>query len=248
MAQRFDAARARLSGEASPVGPQVYRLQSTWRGNFDASKNGMLTYYSAAGQRGSQLFWVDANGNTITALGEGAFIHDLTLSPDGRKLAVGAGDPSSDFWTDATLRGKRSRVTFDGINRVPIWSPDGPRIAFAKRHGGLFDIYIKRADGTGSKESVYASAESKVVWDWTPDGKSLLVGMGHPSALWLVPLSDEHKAQPLVRGPYSIYEAAFSPDGRWLAYDSTRVVALRSTSPTFLPCKGNGRSRTAAAR
>jgi Tol biopolymer transport system component len=45
--------------------------------------------------------------------------------------------------------------------------------------------------------------------------------MGQPSALWLVPLSGERKAQPLIRGPHPLYEAAFSPDGRWPAYEST---------------------------
>jgi WD40 repeat protein len=70
-----------------------------------------LLLCSAASQRGSQLLWVDEHGNTIHALGERTFIHDLTLSPDGRKLAVGAGDPSSDIWLYDTFDGKRSRLT-----------------------------------------------------------------------------------------------------------------------------------------
>ncbi len=226
MAQPFDASRAQLSGDALPIGASVYRNPGTWRANFDVSSNGLLVYHPAVSGGGSQLLWVGRDGKTLGTLGERDLIHDVSLSRDGRKLAVEAGATLHQLWIYDTVRGTRSRITF-GANayETPVWSPDGSRIAFAQSHGGpnAFDLYVKSVEGSGSEELIFASPESKVVLDWSPDGRYLLFGMGRPAALWLLPLTGEKKAQPLLRGPYSIWDGAFSPDGHWLAYESSET-------------------------
>jgi Tol biopolymer transport system component len=219
MAQPFDAARAQLTGAAVPLGPRVHRNPGTWRGGFDASSSGVLAYHPATGENGSQLLWIDRNGKTLGPRGERDVIRSISVSPDARRVAVEAGDPMTVIWIYDAIRGTRSRLTVEGTGDAsPVWSPDGSRIAFAQRHGGPYDVYVKNSNFSGAQELVFASPENKSVLDWSPDGRSLLISMGRPAALWLLPLTGEKKAQPLLRGPSPIWGGAFSPDGRWLAY------------------------------
>jgi Tol biopolymer transport system component len=107
--------------------------------------------------------WVDASGKCIAPLGERVFINELKLSRDGRKLAVAAGDSSSDVWIYDSSHGMRNRLTSEGINGAPVWSPDGTRIAYAKRQSGPFGIYTRNADGTGSEELVSGNRNACMV-------------------------------------------------------------------------------------
>ena len=49
-----------------------------------------------------------------------------------------------------TADGKNQRrLTRDpASDGSPSWSPDGRRIAFLRRHNGMADVYVMRADGT----------------------------------------------------------------------------------------------------
>jgi dipeptidyl aminopeptidase/acylaminoacyl peptidase len=69
----------------------------------------------------------------------------------------------------------------DGRGRAgpPVWSRDGTRVAFSwtARNGAAADIYIDDPLDRRAPELVYEAAE--VGWDvaeWSPDGKSLLIG------------------------------------------------------------------------
>jgi eukaryotic-like serine/threonine-protein kinase len=66
------------------------------------------------------------------------------------------------------------------------------------------------------------------------DGKLLLFSQTAPAAseIWVLPLDGKGKARPLLQSRFSARRPAFSPDGRWLAYDSDesgrREVYLQS--------------------
>ena len=49
----------------------------------------------------------------------------------------------------------------------PAWSPDGAKIAFASRREGSSDIYVMRADGTGSR-AVTRTKDWESAPDWGP--------------------------------------------------------------------------------
>jgi eukaryotic-like serine/threonine-protein kinase len=222
MAQPFDGARAKMVGEPLPLGIKVHRNPGTWRANFDASAR-LLVYYPATGEMGSQLVWVDRTGKAITHLAERELVDSMSLSLDGRHLAAALGDPGAQIWIYDTARGTRTRLTFEKGGAGPVWSRDGKRIAFAERHVGAFDIYVKNADGSGPEQLVFASAEDKTVWDWSPDGRSLLISAGRPSGLWMVPVDGKNKPEPLLQRPYPVWRGVFSPDGHWLTYESSEV-------------------------
>ena len=55
----------------------------------------------------------------------------------------------------------------------------------------------------------------------TSDGRTLAFEeLGATFSIWTLRVSPAHQPEPFLRAPYSVREAAFSPDGRWLAYTS----------------------------
>ena len=71
------------------------------------------------------------------------------LSPDGKQLALGAGD---DIWLYDIERQTSSRLTEEGANSYPGWTPDGTAVTLGSDRSGTFDLYQKAGDGSGVAE------------------------------------------------------------------------------------------------
>jgi serine/threonine-protein kinase len=113
-----------------------------------------------------------------------------------------------------------------GEERMPRWSPDGQTIAFLSAQEDNFDVWSRRADGTGDAELLADLEESVADLAWTPDGRSLLLRTaGLPRVIgrrdiYMVPLDTEGAPMPLLTSSADEAAPALSPDGRWLAYSS----------------------------
>ena len=117
------------------------------------------------------------------------------------------------------------RLTFGGKNRFPIWSADGQRVAFQSDREGDLGIFWQRADGSGAAERLTKPDQgtSHVPESWSPKGVRFLfaVTKGSSVSLWTFSLQDG-KASPLADvQSVNPTNAAFSPDGRWVAYNVT---------------------------
>jgi len=118
-----------------------------------------------------------------------------------------------------------TRLTFDpSRDAVPAWSPDGKQVAFSSdREGGIYQIYVKDASGSGQEQRVTEGPNRKTVMDWTKDGKYLLYREQNPTTdrdLMAIPLDGDRKPFPVVTTPFMESTGAVSPDGRWVAYAS----------------------------
>jgi Tol biopolymer transport system component len=133
-----------------------------------------------------------------------------------------------DVWVTELARGTTSRLTFDESleNSSPIWSPDGSQIVFASVRAGKWGLYLKSANGAGAEERLVESDVAIASMSWSPDGRSIVYWVNDPNTqydLWLVSLSGNRKAVPLLHTPFSESHGQVSPDGKWLAYYSNET-------------------------
>ncbi|MFI5113785.1 MAG: protein kinase [Terriglobales bacterium] len=230
VAQKFDLRRYVLSGEPFPLSDDVLYFPQVDRAVYSVSGGNVLVTQTGKGASLSQLTWFDRGGKPAGTAGVPGSHNNVRLSPDGNSVAVDQTNPDGrrrDIWIHGLAQGlATTRLTFDpSFNSDPIWSPDGKKILFSSNRRGGFRLYLKSADGFGSEEEVAdlgSLAQGANVWDWSRDGKYVLVRK--TNELWSLSLSlPERVAKPLLQTEWTVRNAQFSPDGRWIAYASNET-------------------------
>jgi Tol biopolymer transport system component len=231
MAQRFDAKRLQLQGDAFAVADDVVYLSSVARAVFSVSQTGTLVYERSAGTTLSHLEWFGRNGKHLDGMDVPARYASPRLSPDGKRVAVDIDDPQSsntDIWILESGHSAPHRLTFDpGQDEAPLWSHDGSRILWLSDRGGKNNFYVKAADGSGVEQTVTASVPAGFSFasapsDWSSDGRFLLYTDMHEGTvlhLWVLPMTGA-KPYRFVDGAAADVGGQFSPDCRWVAYSS----------------------------
>src|SRR5260370_15311538 len=131
-----------------------------------------------------------------------------------------------------------TRLTFDpSFHQAPIWSPDGRQILFSSNRGPDYYFYLKNADGSGSEEEVsdLGTVAQANAWDWSRTGKSLLTRKANE--VWYLAWQ-ERVAKPLMHAKWTVRNAQFSPDGRWMAYASNETGNMEIYVSPFLTGSG----------
>ena len=122
------------------------------------------------------LVWVDRQGNSTRLIEEeNAFLHPR-LSPDDSRVAVSARSPrGSEIWVYDHERGTRTRLTAGGWAADPAWARDGTHVLFSWMPDSAadFDIYTKRADGSGEAALVLSVPGHAYQPEPPPDGQAL---------------------------------------------------------------------------
>jgi Tol biopolymer transport system component len=225
VAQPFDSRAGTLQGDPVPLA-QDLGLDSVGLAHFSASHNGVVAFRSGEAG-GGRLVWVDRKGQSEESVGEPADISSTALSPDGRWLAMslkGSASSATDIWVRDLQRGVTSRFSFnEEDDQNPVWSPDGTRIAWGGMRGGQFDLVAKTVGGTGEEEVLLEAEGNQFPSSWSPDGKSLLYYSLDSDTGWdvyVLPLEGDRTPHPYLRSKFREIRARFSPDGRWVAYQS----------------------------
>ena len=249
LAQKFDPATGKLSGNPMPILNFVDYDAGTWHTTFTVSQNGLLIYEPGSKTPGIDLIWMDRSGKILgKAAEQAAYKGSGRLSPDGKRLAVSMGDPQADIWVFDLARGSQTRLTFGGAgtHMEPSWSPDGERVLFVQQSGAtLFSgtsLHARLANGGGQDEVLMeqgpqAAPVTLLSPQLTPDGRYLVhIEQSGPSggSIWALPMGAEKKPaekKPGDEKPLSIVQPQspleriirfrLSPDGHWLAYSST---------------------------
>lgn len=178
----------------------------------------------------------------------------VEYSPDGQWI-VFVKRPSRELWK-CRKDGSGKTLLLEGLQcGNPRWSPDGTRIAFSARKGGLWDssqqshIYTIRASG-GQPEPVPGVPGPAIDPTWSPDGKQLAFApfpferteeQQHVSIVNL-----ETGAVEAVPHSDGMWSTRWSPDGNWLAAlgpDGLVVYRFRTGNWTVLGPRGVGYPR-----
>ncbi|MFM9837983.1 MAG: hypothetical protein ACKVOQ_06945, partial [Cyclobacteriaceae bacterium] len=230
MAQPFDEASLQTTGESFPLFTELVNFDASKSdAAFTASQNGTLVYQKReGGSSGRTLAWYDRTGKQTKIVGSAPEFYGVRLSPDGSRIAAAYPDKdwTSDIWIYDINRALWTRLTFDkAINRNPVWSPDGRTIAYGSSRNNKSDLYLRAANGEGEEELLFESNEDKVPFDWSPDGGFLAFHSVVGSIdIRILPMSreagGERKPFVFLKTEFDERRAAFSPDGRWIAYQS----------------------------
>jgi eukaryotic-like serine/threonine-protein kinase len=224
-AQPFDSGQLRFTGEPFTVAEQVSYDPIRLRGDYAASEGNVLAY-STGRLSNTQLAWFDRRGKQLAAISSPASYLNLALSPDERTVAAARIDEngSRDIWLVDVRRDVTSRFTLDpAFDWLPLWSPDGTRIAFTSNRDGPFNLYQKASNGLGPEEALFTSPALKYFTDWSRDGRFILFDSLESRTnfdVWVLPLTGDRTPRPLVATRFSETSARFSPNGRWIAYVS----------------------------
>ena len=228
----FDLAHLQVSGSPVPILEGVSSTTGAGSVQLSFSENGTLSYIPGHGGFPLvSLYWLDRQGKFTPIRQKAGDYYEPAFSPDGKRLAI---QMDSDIWVYDLARDTSTRLTFDGNNRYPLWTPDGLRITYAHfaKAGevGASNIYWTHADGTGSPLPLTNSSSRKFPSSWHPSGKLLLfediAPDGKNRAFTLDVRSDEKQGwkageiKPLSDSSSVLARWSFSPDGRWLAYMS----------------------------
>jgi serine/threonine-protein kinase len=247
-ATRLDANFTRVVREPVPVVEGVASLLIGYSA-FDIAANGTLVYRPRVTQS-LRLVWVDRQGRTSPATAErfdGTYHGPPALSPNGRRLAVSK-HPTNGVDQIAIYDLQRDIQTaltgVSGTSRWPVWTPDGARLTFASEREGSWDLFEVPASGVGAAEPLLLAEGSQWPWSWSRDGQTLsfISGQVGEFDVWFLPRGGTPSKVPTAAGSRMgriAPEAQFSPDGKWIAYQSDESGRMEVYIRT-IPPSGNG--------
>jgi Tol biopolymer transport system component len=135
-------------------------------------------------------------------------------TPNLGKLAYVQG---GDIWVKALPDGELQRLTSDGRNREPRWSPSSQWLAFRK---GDHQVWLMSADGNGAHVLNEGAAVDAFAWApvsdrlaYVANGEMRAINADGTDPATLVPQSLPD------RDPGQVGHIAWSPDGAWTAYE-----------------------------
>ncbi len=244
---RFDLAKLETRG--TPVAlVEDLRFSTAWGfGGFDFSRTGMLCYRKPIASAWP-LVWLDADGKTEPLLATPGQYYTPRLSPDGSLLAFSdGGTVRGNIRAYDWKRNKLNLVTTDNQGHIgPVWAPDGMHMAFRTRSADRveFSIDWARSDGAGEPQRLLTSKEPLMPESISPDGRFLAYlkeNAGWDILTLPLDLTDPERPkagtpQEFVATPDNELQAAFSPDGKWIAYVSNTGAAGRL--PYVSPFRG----------
>ena len=223
MAAPFDSQLLEVTGAAVPVVEGVLQA-STGAAQYSISAVGSLVYVPGGTQSAQlKLVWVTRNGVEQPVAAPARGYAYPRISPDGLRLAVEIAGPVNQVWLYDFTRETLTRLSLEGSrSSLPVWTADGKRIVFTSNKEGPLNLFWQRADGSGGLERLTTSEYSHSPMSWSPDGQLFAFGEINPTTgfdIWVLRMSDR-KALPFLRTPFNESSPHFSPDGRWLAYNS----------------------------
>jgi Tol biopolymer transport system component len=193
------------------------------------SAAGPIAYRTPPADSGQRQFvWRDRSGRELNRVAyPDTAAPGPALSPDGRRIAVfRLVDGNMDVWSYETGRRLWDRLTFHPSDEIyPLWSPDGQSIVFGSARP-VMNLYRKLLSAPpNSEELLLATEQVKFAMDWSRDGRFVLYDSLDPKRgrdIWALPVEGDRKPIAVVQTDFNEQLPQFSPDGKWIAYQSDK--------------------------
>ncbi len=223
MAQMLDAEHAVLTGAARRLAEGLLSDESN-RSAVTTAQTGAIAYrLGAGGQR--QLTWFGRSGAALGNIGPpDSTYRNVALSPDGGQVAVTrVSQGNGDIWILDDRRS--SRFTFDSSqDEFPVWEPDGKRLTFRSLRSGHYDLWQKSVAGDEAEVPLAPSDQQKTPLSWSLNGRFLLFQNVNDLVtgvdLFVLPTLAGASPRVFQQTRFTERNGAFSPDGRWIVYES----------------------------
>lgn len=203
------------------------------------SKDGRIVF-SSDRENSDDIWTVMANGKELKRATDHRGEHDYiepSISPDGKwavyesTILVEEQSRRGSVYKERIGGGERMNLTdgpYQGTDdRQPNWSPAGDRIVFQRREANSdeWQIYTIRDDGTGEKRITGYGEDTDP--SWSSDGERIAYsstygGLDAPS-IFVIPSGGGNPARITEQAGDADSAPSFSPDGRWIAFESMRA-------------------------
>jgi len=225
----FDPAKLAATGPAVAVADDVLVSQTGGYAMAAVSSRGTLASVSESlGNPLREVVWLDRAGQATPALGEKRRYLSASLSPDDRQIALAIQGESRDLWTWSVERRTLSRLTTgEGTEFDPVWSRDGQELfyVFDRPPFELFRIPVGSPDSGRPVWDEPATADT-LGHAVSPDGLTLVYHVTATETgrdIHARPIDGSAPARPVRATRATESKASFSPDGRWIAYQSNET-------------------------
>jgi Tol biopolymer transport system component len=236
MAAPFDLSRLEVTGQPVTLIEGVSSYAGSGGAQVAVSATGTLVYLPGPSPN-VPIYWMDQKGDLTLLRATPANWAELLFAPDGRRIALTIADSAqSDIWMYEWARETLTRLTSDPANDIePVWTPDGRRLAFASNRAdkSTTNLYWQRTDGIGDAQRLTESPHPQGPASWHPSGRFLAFHELNPQTDWdlmILPMEGNEESGWRAGKPYSFssapfteFEPMFSPDGRWIAYQSNET-------------------------
>jgi serine/threonine protein kinase len=228
----FDLDRLEARGTAVPVLDDVAYQAMSGGAQFDVSRSGTLVYRKGGGSTAQAMATIQwrtpgtgGAGKKEPLLSKAGIYISPRFSPDGTRLAMMVMEQgATDLWVYDLRRDAMTRLTSGGVPGGLVWSRDSRYVFFGTVGRG---ILWTRADGASDPRPLTGTKTNQAPLSITSDGERLAYSeYAGRAQIWMAPLEETDsqmkagKPEKVLESPFTEVSAAFSPDGKWLAYGS----------------------------
>jgi eukaryotic-like serine/threonine-protein kinase len=219
-AQPYELSKGGLGGRPLPV------LEGAGS-DLVVNARGDVAYFAFPGAPPRFLTMVDRTGAARRLPVPAQNVRHPRLSRDGRKLAV---NQDGDLWVLDLATYAWTRLTTNADITEPQWSPDDRRLLHTvfDTSSGFNPPAIRAASGLGDTRVLQPGIGDAWTSDWSPDGRRIAVYGGKVGInVFVVDVDSAATAHVVTNTRAIARNARFSPDGRWLAYQSNETGRMQ---------------------